>query len=416
MTGSERRHTLRAIVLTLFTGFLAGSILFGGLGGGNSATACVDDAALSELVAGNTTFALNLYQALRSRPGNLFLSPYSISSALAMTYAGARGETAAQMRSTLHFTLPKGSLHLTFHALDSILTGRTGGSALQLNLANAIWGQSGYPFTPEYLALLADAYVAEVERADFAADPETARAKINDWVLRKTNAKIEELLAPGIVTTDARLVLGNAIYFYGMWKTPFEKDKTILAPSYLLDGKQVLVPMMQRKALYRYTEGPDYQAIELPYNGETLAMLILLPRPGSFEAFEAGLNAAWLTMILDALNPQEVTLSLPRFELDAEFSLADTLATLGMPAAFQPALADFSGMDGTRNLSIDFVVHKAFVSVSEEGTEAAAATGVGMRLTLATTMNVEHPFLFLIRDVATGTILFIGRVVDPTAG
>ena len=412
MRGMERRQALRGIALTLLTGFLAGGMLLGGSGG----EAAVADAALSELVEGNTIFAFNLYHTLRSQPGNLFLSPYSISSALAMTYAGARGETAAQMRSTLHFTLSNEILHAAFHSLDSILTGRTQGNALQLNLANAIWGQSDYPFTPGYLALLADAYAAEIERADFAANPEAARAKINDWVLRKTDGKIEELLVPGTVTSNTRLVLGNAIYFYGMWKTPFDKDKTILAPSYLLDGKQVLVPMMQRKALYRYTEGSDYQAIEIPYNEETLSMLILLPRPGSFEAFEARFNAARLTAILDTLNPQEVSLSLPRFELNAKFSLADTLATLGMPAAFHPALADFSGMDGTRNLSIDFVVHKAFVSINEEGTEAAAATGVGMRLTLATTMIVEHPFLVLIRDVETGAILFIGRVVDPSVG
>ena len=413
MRSIERRQALRGIALTLLTGCLVGGMLLGGRGDGTAA----DGAALSELVAGNTRFALNLYHALRSRPGNLFLSPHSISSALAMTYVGARGETAAQMRSTLHFTLPEGTLHPTFHALDSILTGRTGGSgALQLDLANAIWGQSDYPFTPEYLSLLADAYAAEVERADFAADPGAARTKINAWVLHKTSGKIEELLGPGVVTTDTRLVLANAIYFYGMWKTPFDKDKTILAPSYLLDGKQVLVPMMQRKAMYRYAEDLDYQAIELPYNGETLAMLILLPRPGSFEAFEAGFTAARLAAILDVLHPQEVALSLPRFELNAEFALAETLAALGMPAAFQPSLADFSGMDGTRDLSVDFVVHKAFISVNEEGTEAAAATGVGMRLTLATTMTVEYPFLFLIRDVETGAILFIGRVVDPSAG
>ena len=413
MRSIERRQALRGIALTLLTGFLVGGMLLGGRGGGTA----TDDAALSELVAGNTTFALNLYHSLRSRPGNLFLSPYSISSALAMTYAGARGETAAQMRSTLHFALPDGTLHSAFHALDSILTSRTDGSgALRLDLANAIWGQSDYPFTPEYLSLLADAYVAEVERADFAVDPEAARTQINAWVLRKTSGKIAELLAPGVVTTGTRLVLANAIYFYGMWKMPFDKDKTVLAPSYLLDGKQVLVPMMQRKAMYRYAEGPEYQAIELPYNGETLAMLILLPRPGSFPAFETGFTAARLAAILDALHPQEVALSLPRFEFNAKFALAETLAALGMPVAFQPALADFSGMDGTRDLSIDFVIHKAFISVDEEGTEAAAATGVGMRLTLATTMNVEHPFLFLIRDVETGALLFVGRVVDPTAG
>jgi serpin B len=222
-------------------------------------------------------------------------------------------------------------------------------------------------------------------------------------------------MVPGTITPDTRLVLANAIYFKGTWKVQFDAKKTEFAPFYRLDGSQVKVPMMRVKEHFPYTEGMNYQAIELPYTGNALSMVIFLPREGMFEDFEAGLSVERLDAIMARLCSEKVQLAMPKFELTSEFSLADTLAELGMPDAFT-GVADFSGMDGTRDLFIGHVAHKAYVSVNEEGTEAAAATGVSMVLSIPAMMTIDHPFIFLIRDIETGAILFIGRVMDPSEG
>ena len=221
-------------------------------------------------------------------------------------------------------------------------------------------------------------------------------------------------MAPGSITPETRLVLANAIYFLGTWKLPFDADLTQDAPFHKLDGTEVSVPMMGIEGHFRYTEGDDFQAVELPYTGDQLAMIVLLPVKGTFEAFEAALSVEQLNRILEPMYSQKLWLAMPKFELTSEFSLAGVLADLGMPDAFSSA-ADFSGMDGTHSLFIDHVVHKAFVSVDEEGTEAASATGVIMTLSMPRTIRVDRPFLFLIRDIETGTILFIGRVMDLSA-
>jgi len=376
--------------------------------------AAVYAAVQSELVDGNTTFALDLYRALREEEGNLFFSPYSISVALAMTYSGARCETETQMENTLRFTLPQSVLHPAFHGLDTNLMQRASGiEGVSLSIANALWGQIGYPFLSDYRDTLAESYDAPLRPTDFVNAPEEARTEINDWVSEATVGKIEDLMKPGSITPLTRLVLANAITFKGTWKLQFDEAYTTDAPFYRLDGSQVTVPMMRMQARFRYTEGKDFQAIELPYSGDALSMVILLPREGMFEAFEADLSIERLDAILAQLGSEKVQLAMPRFVLTSEFSLADTLARLGMPGAFTGA-ADFSGMDGTRDLFIDHVAHKAYVSVNEEGTEAAAATGVSMRLSLPTMMVVDRPFIFLIRDIETGTILFLGRVMDPS--
>ncbi len=367
------------------------------------------------LVNGNNAFALDLYHAL---PGgdNLIFSPYSISLALAMTYAGARGETATQMAQTLHFSLPDASLHAAFNRLDLNLNQQDDPS-FRLHIANALWAQKAHPFRREYLELLAVNYGAGVHLADFSQS-EPTRREINAWVSRQTENKIQNLIPAGALDAMTRLVLVNAIYFKADWETPFDPNKTGDAPFYLLDGSQVTVPMMSAELIgVRYGRGGTYEAIELPYQGGTVVMDILLPEQGQFQAFVAGLDVEQLNRILESLQPTSVQLYLPKFRYTRDFDLGSSLGALGMKDAFEPALADFSGMDGERDLYIGKVLHKAFIAVDEQGTEAAAATGVVMRLTAAlpagVVMTVDRPFLFLIRDLASGQILFFGQVLNP---
>lgn len=378
---------------------------------------------LTELVSGNNAFAFDLYRALRERgDGNLFYSPFSISIALAMTWAGARGETERQMAETLHFTLPQDRLHPAFNALDLELAQRGQGArgkdhkGFRLHIVNALWGQKDYRFLPEFLETLARNYGAGLRLLDFAGDPEAARGIINDWVRQQTEGRIRDLLPPGAIDILTRLVLTNAIYFNAAWAEQFDPRETRDGTFHLLDGSHVTVPMMRRTANYGYAAGEGFQAVELPYDGEELAMVILLPDAGRFEEFENSLDAGRGQEILSGLAYQQVALTMPRFRVESDFSLADTLAAMGMSAAFEPGRADFSGMDGSRNLYISRILHKAFVAVDESGTEAAAATAVvigltGLRSQVAVT--VDRPFIFLIRDLQTGTILFVGRVINP---
>jgi len=381
---------------------------------------------LAELVAGNSAFAFDLYQVLRGEEGNLFYSPYSISVALAMTYAGARGETEEQMADALHFALSQDRLHPAFNGLDLELASR-GESAkgkdsegFRLNIVNAIWGQEGYKFLSTFLDVLAENYGAGLRLLDFVKAPEKSRVTINDWVSDQTEGRIEDLIPQGVIDELTRLVLTNAIYFNAAWLNPFQEEQTQDGPFHLLDGGEATVPMMHQTELFRYAEGEGYQAVELPYDGSELSMAILLPRPGEFEAFDGSLDAERADAILKELAHKRVALTLPRFEFESDFGLAETLAAMGMPEAFSSE-ADFSGMTGNLDLFISDVIHKAFVSVDEEGTEAAAATVVVMALkamppTKSVEVTVDRPFLFLIRDIETGAVLFVGRVVNPSAG
>jgi serpin B len=376
---------------------------------------------LRELVQGNSAFAFDLYQALREQEsGNFFYSPFSISIALAMTWAGARGKTEQEMADVLHFTLPQERLHPAFNALDLELARRgqgKKGQGLRLHLANAIWGQRGYRFLPQFLDTLARNYGAGLRLLDFKGDPERARKVINDWVSERTEGRIQDLIPKGVIDFLTRLVLTNAIYFKAAWAEPFDKNLTSDGPFYLLDGSQVIVPMMQQTTELGYMKGDGFQVVELPYEGGEVSMVIFLPDMGRFEEFERSLNAKQVEEILGKLEYPEVTLKMPRFRVESAFKLAQTLAAMGMPSAFQPGEADFSGMDGTRTLYISAVLHKAFVSVDEAGTEAAAATAVVAKKTALPSIRVEvtvnRPFIFLIRDRLTGTILFVGRVVNP---
>ena len=389
----------------------------------------VNQADLDLLTGGNSAFAFELYQALReqedNKDDNLFYSPYSISLALAMTYAGARGDTAEEMAATLHFMLEQDRLHPAFNWLDTELTSRgegaqgKDGEGFRLNIVNALWGQKDYSFLSSFLDVLAENYGAGLRILDFMAEPEKGRVTINNWVSDQTEDRIKDLIPQGAIDELTRLVLTNAIYFNAAWKYPFDEDMTDdNGRFYLLDGGQVTVPMMKQTESFGYTEGDGYQAVELLYDGDELSMVILLPASGDFEAFEAGLQAQQVSDIVSDLQPTEVVLTMPGFEFDSEFSLKDTLTEMGMPTAFTEA-ADFSGMAGTRDLCISEVLHKAFVSVDEAGTEAAAATAVIVGETAMpeqpVEVTVDRPFIFLIRDIETGAVLFVGRVLNPAA-
>lgn len=378
---------------------------------------------LDKLVAGNTDFAFDMYQAIREGDDNLIYSPYSISLALAMTYAGARSETEQQMAHTMDFTLGQDRLPPAFNALDLELAKRGEGAkgsdekGFRLNIANSIWGQTGYTFLAQFLDTLAENYGAGLRLLDFAAQPEPSRVTINDWVSNETEGKIQDLLPQGSISSLTRLVLTNAIYFNAAWAFPFEESKTQTGVFHLLDNSEITANMMSQVEHFRYAEGRDYQAVELPYDGHELSMVIFIPDRGRFKAFEGTLNAGKIDSILAALSSTNVSLTMPRFTFEFGLGLNDILANMGMPDAFNPEVADFSGMNGKYDLFISDVVHKAFIAVDEAGTEAAAATAVVMSLTSMPTQPIEvsadRPFIFMIRDLKTETVLFIGRVLDP---
>ena len=384
----------------------------------------VPTADLNELVDGNSEFAFNLYQQLKdAKEGNLFYSPYSISLALAMTYAGARGETAEQMAETLRFLLPPDQLHPAFNSLDLELNSRgegaegKDGEGFRLNIINETWGQQDYEFLAEFLDTLAENYGAGMRLLDFINSPEESRITINDWVEEQTEGRIEDLIPQGAIDAITRLVLTNAIYFNAAWKYPFEEEMTGDGTFNLLDGGDVTIPMMNQTESFGYTDGDGYQAIEMLYDGNELSMVIILPDIDEFEAIESSMDSQFIADLIDDMRSAEVALTMPKFEFESDFSLVEALAAMGMPIAFSSA-ADFSGMTGSRDLTIGEVIHKSFVSVDEAGTEAAAATAVIMELTAMPdyeTVTIDHPFIFMIRDIQTDAILFVGRVMDPSA-
>lgn len=370
---------------------------------------------LAALAAGNDAFAVDLYRTLRTAPGNMVFAPESLSIALAMTYGGAAGTTAAQMATTMHYTLPSERLHPAFDALDLALNAPvTGAGAFRLTVANAVWAQDGLRVLPSFLDGLAQNYGAGVRLADFVGAPETARGAINQWVSDETSGKIPELLMMGAIDDQTRMVLTNAIYFKADWHTPFDPQSptgTFQAP-----GGAVSAPMMKGPAQVPVWTGPGYTAASLPYAGGATSMVLIVPDAGTFAAFEAALAADTLQAALGgaaAATPKAV--SLPRFAVGQHLSVRAALIALGMTDAFDVPPADFSGIDGDRDLYIKDVIHQANVAVDEQGTEASAATAVIVnQKTAVPTLLIDRPFIFLIRDGATGATLFMGRVLDPS--
>lgn len=382
----------------------------------------VPAADLEALVKGNSSFAFELYGQLSAQPGNLFYSPYSISLALAMTWAGAKNQTEADMAATLGFTLPQAQIHPAFNALDLALTSRgknakaSDGKGFRLNIANALWGQTGYPFEQPFLDTLGENYGAGMRVVDFHSDPDGSATLINQWVDKLTEGKIPELVTAEDITPSTELVLTNAIYFNAAWAEPFETKDTADGSFVKADGSAVTVPMMHGFRDTGYAKGDAYQALSLAYDGGELSMVLVMPDAGTLSDFEASLDAAKIDDITSALGEHSVDVTMPRFKFDGSFSLSKALSQLGMEIAFTPA-ADFSGISTKSALLIQEVIHKSFVSVNEAGTEAAAATAVLLGDTAApepATMTLDHPFIFFIRDNATKSILFVGRVADPS--
>ena len=367
----------------------------------------------------NNTFGGNLYGQLKATKGNVFFSPFSIEAALGMTSVGARGNTLAEMQKVLHLPAGEENVHGGFKAMIAAIQHpklEADKRGYELTIANALWGMSGYPWRKEFLATTAEHYGAGLVETDFAK-PEVARGIINKWVEEQTREKIKDLIPKGILTPLTRMVLTNAIYFKGSWATEFDKKLTKDGPFHLADGKKQDAPLMHRRAEFSYAETADYQAVELPYKGKDTAMLVWLSRKAeNFADLEAKFSATVIADTVKALRPgTDVELTLPKFKVETEYSLAEPLIALGMKHAFEHGKADFTGMHtGREFLSISAVLHKAFVDVNEEGTEAAAATAVVLRGDAAPpppkVFEANRPFLFAIRHVPTGAVLFLGRV------
>ncbi|HEV2211385.1 MAG TPA: serpin family protein [Verrucomicrobiae bacterium] len=384
-----------------------------------SSSAAAQSVHTNALAQANTAFGLELYQQLRPGAGNLFLSPYSISTCLAMIYAGARGQTETQMATVLHFPLDQHQLHRELFALQRQLNQAEQQTNIQLRAANALWTQQGHPFLPSFLRIAEREFGAQVNQADFRTQAEAVRHDINHWVADKTQGRIQDILPAGIPDASTRLVLANAIYFKGTWANTFNTNATSMQPFRTSDAGDVQALLMHHQDELRYLETDLFQGVEIPYAGNALEMMVLLPRQvEGIEQLGQALTAANLRQWENQITIRKVDLFLPRFKLQSSFELAQQLGTMGMPDAFHPG-ADFSGIDGQRDLYVSDLIHKAWVEVNEQGTEAAAATVGVMRMTAVqrqpppVVFRADHPFIFLIRDNRSGSLLFLGRVMNP---
>jgi serpin B len=373
-----------------------------------------------ESPAANAAFALDLYRRVGTASGNVFFSPFSVSEALAIAWEGARGETARQMARVLHVSGRAEDVRAGFRALERRVASLGAGGNVELSVANSLWPQAGMPLRPGYLALLSDVFGASPSAVDYRHSPEAARREINRWVGEKTRDRIRDLLPPDSLRSDTRLVLANAIYFKGRWERPFDRKRTSDAPFHVREGRSVPAPFMHRTVLAGYLEVEDAQILCLPYEGGLFLAVLLPTATYGLPELEARLTAPLLGEWLSAAGRgrQAVEVVLPRFRMDSGFRLKAALASLGMTDAFDPARADFSGMTADpEGLCIDEGFHKAFVDVNEEGTEAAAATGVvAVPVSVPApkpVVRADHPFDFLIGDEVTGEIFFLGRLADP---
>jgi len=374
--------------------------------------------AVNNVVNSINQFAFDLYPALKNKEENIFFSPYSLSTAMAMTYEGARGQTAEEIRQVFHYPEDIEILRRGYAEIINQINKKD--KKYELHTANALWAQQNYPFSPEYFKTVEKYYGGKVTNIDFVRDTENSRLTINKWVEEQTNNRIKDLIPQGVITPLTRLVLTNAIYFKGNWETQFPKGNTKEAEFRASVDKKVRVPMMfigGRK--FNYAENEALQLLELPYAGNELSMLILLPR-NELSEVEPYLKADKIQDLMKDMRQEEVDVYLPRFKFETKYLMGGEkgiLGRMGMPTAFSEMRADFSGMTGKPDLYITEVVHQAFVEVNEEGTEAAAATGVIMgvkAVLIKKVFRADHPFIFFILEKRTGTILFFGRVIDPT--
>ena len=373
---------------------------------------------IKNIARDNTLFALDLYNQLKMTDGNLFFSPFSIFTALAMTWAGARENTAVQMAETLHFTEKPAQFHRAIGDLISQLNAVQKETDVELSIANAIWAQKGYQFLDEFFRIVQQSYQADLKQVDFSSAAESARQAINAWVEQQTNEKIKDLLPPKVLNALTRLVLVNAIYFKGFWDNQFKSRDTREMEFWLLTEVAVKVPMMHQEHQFGYWENDWLQIMEMPYKEESLSLIVLLPKEKTgITDLEQKLNFENMMAWQSRLRKRKVIVFFPKFKIESEFSLGQTLALMGMPDAFDHELADFSAMVGQKELYISAVIHKAFLEVNEEGSEAAAATGVVVGVTSIAPsppiFKADHPFVFFIRDNKSQSILFLGRVLNP---
>jgi serpin B len=371
-------------------------------------------------------FALAMYAQLGTRPGNLFFSPFNVRTVLAMAYAGAKGSTADQMREALRISVPGETLHADFGRVIRHLRS-TGSGKWEMDMANSLWSQAGVPLRPEYLELMAQHYDGNTNLVDFRSAPESARAAINQWIEEKTRQRIRDLIPPGTVSPEMRLILASAVYFKGTWALQFHKPATRSELFRLEGGGNVRVNLMYQQDEIRYMEGAGYQAVELAYLGGGVSMLVLLPdERNALPDLEKKLSSHLLHDCVAKMEVREVKVFLPQFKITWGTDLTDVLSALGMPLAFSRSGADFSGINGYEppskdSLFLSAVQHKAFVEVNEEGTEAAAATAAHMELAAMAppappripVFRADHPFLFAIRDRESGAIVFLGRMANP---
>lgn len=387
-------------------------------------SADVSSEILTTQATSNNEFGIKMYQLLAEEGKNLFFSPYSITSALAMTAAGAEGETKTQIRDALQVKLPGVQFDEAINGIDLSLSAHSASTdGITLNIVNSTWMQAGWNFKVGYLDHLARYYGAGVNMLDFVSQPDPSRVIINDWVAEQTNSKIMDLIPKGAITTATVMVLTNAIYFLGDWLYSFNTERTAPATFCLSDNTTVQAPLMyqgevNKKVKMHYARVGNARALDFPYKGERLSMTVLLPDQGEFSAFESSLSLEKVNELINALDTADLVVALPKFQFTfGTKSISQALATLGMVDAFTGGKADFSGIDGTKQLFISNILHKAFIAVDEKGTEAAAATAVVFDRTTADPNEVifvvNRPFIFAIRDNETGTILFMGRILNP---
>lgn len=384
----------------------------------------IETGELNSVVEGNNRFAFDCFRQLKTEQTNLFYSPVSISFAMAMSYAGANGNTEAEIANAMHFTLSEDRFNNAFNALDLVLTSEPAipnpemGEDIELHIVNSTWGQKDYVFQTPFLDIIAVNYGAGLNIVDFSTNPNGCRLLINNWVSDQTQSKIKDLLPAGSIDSLTRLVLVNAIYFKAVWMLPFNEENTEDGPFYLQDGSVLTTPLMHHVLHTGYSEVPgQYQAVKLDYQGtKRNSMIIILPAAGQLTAFEDNLSYETFMGIYQGLGQYEVTLALPKFSYEWEKSLKPAFQSMGMTDAFNYQLADFSGITTMEQIFISDVFHKAFISVDEIGTEAAAATAVvfaGSSVPEKVTMTIERPFIFLIFNDDTNSILFMGRVLVP---
>jgi serpin B len=382
------------------------------------------DSPLRQLARDNATFGMSLYSQISKNPGNVFFSPYSISEAFALLYAGTKGETAAELENTLHITLRDSSLHTAYRDMLNefdeykALTGGSGDTLkTRIDVANGLWAQNGFPLRDDFVSTVRDYHRSELASLDFAGAPEQSRTTINEWISDRTQGMIKNMLSPASLKNKTSLVMANAIYFEAQWQQQFTIGSTKQGDFHRLDNSTVTTPLMSQQSSYGYTEQTDWQAAEILYNEIPMTMLIILPRPGKFSEVEQMLTGKFLSSLVDSLRSERLELTIPKFKFTSPtLDLKESFANLGLKTVFTEK-ADLSGIS-TRQLILDNVYHKATVTVDEEGTKAGAATALrlftGRPIDNPIEFTADRPFIFLIRDLKSQAVLFMGRVVDPS--